>query len=168
MYKSINKTFLLCIFLSFGLFANAQNSKFESSVFLGVSAPILDSGIGYHVGINPTYTLTSYLSAEASFSFIYTQINGAFLSGDKGHSNSVNAVVGGRLYFNSDEKKNRIYINFLLGGFYSNEDFEDNMNDEDFYDVGLSTGAYLELNRFLIGVSLDTPQNLTLKAGFIF
>ena len=57
--------------LSFGLHTNAQKGNLSASPTIGVSKPIFDSGLGFHIGVNPSYSLSSNFSIE-----------GQLLSGD--------------------------------------------------------------------------------------
>lgn len=161
------KSLLFFLLLVFGLSVHAQKDNLKVSPNLGVTTPILDGGIGFHLGINPAYTLSPRFSVEGQVSYLYTKINGSFLSGNEGRSNSINTLVGGRLYLNSEEKRNRFYLNLLFGGNYNKEEINDVKLDGAF-DFGFSGGGFFEINKFLIGVSYDTPQNFILKVGYVF
>ena len=161
------KCFILYLLLSFGLMAAAQKGSFTTTSTIGLATPILDSGIGLHLGINPSYVLSPHFSIEGQISYASTKIRSSFLSGAEGHSNSVNTLAGGRLYLSSIEKKNRFYVNALIGLNYNKEEKNGLKRDGEF-NVGSSIGAYLELNKFLLGLSFETPENLVLKVGYIF
>jgi len=162
-----NKSIVLFILLFFSLIATAQKGSFTTSATIGLATPILDSGIGLHIGINPSYVLTPHFSIEGQISYASTKIHSSFLSGAEGQSNSVNTLGGGRLNLNSVEKKNRFYVNALIGLNYNKEE-KNGLKMDGQFNVGSSIGAYLELKSFLVGLSFETPENLVLKVGYIF
>ena len=144
-----------------------QEGNYSSSVSLGVSTPILDNGIGFHIGVNPSYRISPNFSLESQISYIYTQINSSFLSGDSGMINSTNFLLGGRLYIISADRPSRLYINLLVGGNYNKEEVnDDNLFRE--FKAGFSFGSYFESGHFIVGLSIDSPQNIVLKTGYIF
>ncbi len=108
-----------------------------------------------------------HLSVEGQLSYIHTDISGAFISGGEEKVNAGNALVGGRLYFTAREKKLRPYLNLLLGGNYTQENQDGGETTANF-GPGFSVGGFLEMQKLLIGLSIDSPQNIVLKAGFIF
>lgn len=157
--------FVLVIGFSPAVFA--QKGHFSTNATVGVTTPILDNGIGVHLGVNPSYALFSHLSLEGQLSYIHTDISGAFISGGEEKVNAGNALVGGRLYFTAPEKKLRPYLNLLLGGNYTQEKREGGETTANF-GPGFSVGGFFEIQRFLVGVTFDSPQNIILKAGYIF
>ncbi len=164
MKTQIRKSLIFFAIISFGVISNAQKSNFMTSSTIGVASPILDGGIGLHIGINPSYSLSNKFSLEGQVSYFHTKISSSFLSGNTGSVNSINTLAGGRLYLNSEERTNRFYLNLLVGGNYYKEKRNGFKKDGEI-NVGFSTGAFFELNKFLIGLSYDTPQNLILKIG---
>lgn len=153
--------------LSFGQMAYAQKSNFSTLPTIGVTTRILDNGLGYHIGINPSYLLSPKVSIEGQVSYLYTKITSSFLSGKERKSQSINTLAGGRLYLNSEKRINRFYLNLLIGLNYNKEEFN-NVKQSGEFGVGLSGGGFLEFNKFVVGLSYDTPQNLVLKAGYVF
>ena len=164
MKSQILKSLFLFAILSYGLIVTAQEDRFSTSATIGVTSPILDSGIGFHIGMNPSYSLSSLFSLEGQVSYLYTKTSSSFLSGNKKLSNSINTLAGGRLYLNSEERTNRFYVNLLFGVNYNKEGLNGIKRDGEI-NAGFSSGAFFELNKFLIGLSYDTPQNLILKVG---
>ncbi|MCI4671590.1 MAG: hypothetical protein MRZ79_25835 [Bacteroidia bacterium] len=167
MIDQLKKLILLIGLLSLGLCAQAQDKKFSTAATMGITTPFLDNGIGLHLGLNPAYRLTARLTAEGQLSYLYTDVNSSFLSGDETTGNAVNALAGGRLYLNKEKKKNRFYLNCLLGLNYNKEE-ANGVSRAGEFSPGLSTGAYAQLNKILIGLSYDTPQNFVLRFGWIF
>lgn len=166
MSKHIEKALLIVVLLFSGSLVNAQSNNFSNLVTIGINTPLLDNGVGYHIGINPSYLLSNNFSAEGQLSYLTTQINGSFLSGNDGKSNAVNALVGGRLYLTSAANPNRFYLNLLLGISYNKEEIN-SVTQEGMINPGFSAGAFVELKRLVIGLSFDTPQNLGIKVGYI-
>lgn len=161
---------LLHVFLLLFLYTNhlnAQVDKFSIEPTIGLTTPILDDGLGFHIGINPSIRLTQWLSAEGQISYIYTKVNSSFLSGNVYVINSVNTLLGGRFYLNSEDKKTRFFFSLLTGLNYNNEK-KNNMSSEGEFQFGFAGGAYININRIIIGLSYDTPGNLILKLGFSF
>ncbi|MGB1204021.1 MAG: hypothetical protein ACPG5B_00155 [Chitinophagales bacterium] len=166
--KNVIKKYCLIFTLFLLTFSiKAQQNNFSSSANIGISTPILDNGIGFHIGLNPAYALHSHFSVEGQISYSYTKISGTFLSGNKGNISSINTLVGGRLYFNSEEKAARFYINFLLGGNYKAKTIN-NIDKGGEFGMSFSGGGYCEWNNLLIGAAYETPQNVVLKIGYVF
>ena len=163
----INLGLVLLMILYFGRITYAQKSHFSTLSTIGVTTRLLDSGLGYHMGMNPTYLLSSKVSIEGQISYLYTKITSSFLSGKERKSQSINTLAGGRFYLNSEERTNRFYLNLLIGLNYNKEEFN-NVKQSGEFGVGLSGGGFFEFNKFVIGLSYDTPQNLVLKAGYVF
>lgn len=158
--------FVITLFTLF-IQGKAQEKSFLISPTVGISKPILDNGIGAHLGVNPSYAFTRYLAVEGQLSYSYTQVTGSFISGDRGHYHGLNALAGGRLYVHSPEKRTRLYVNLLLGAVYKKER-ENNFTSPGVIDLGFSAGSYLQISKWLIGLSYDTPKNIILKGGYVF
>lgn len=164
----ITQSFALALCILSCSVTYAQKGNFSTLLTGGVATPILDNGIGYHIGLNPCWSLSNHISIEGQLSYAAVEIDGAFISGAQGTVKTFNALAGGRLYILSPEKNVRPYINLLLGGMLSDDQSENTTNRNPEFGVGLSTGAFLEIKRFVVGVSFDTPSNLILKAGYNF
>ena len=149
-------------FLSLCSTTIAQKRNFSLTPTIGLSIPILDNGIGIHFGVNPAYAVSSRFSIESQLSYVAAKIDGQFISGEEGFQENFNALIGGRLYVRSDEKKIRPYFNLLLGGTLNRE------SDYQEYIFGLSTGFFVDIKRFLIGLSVETPGYGILKVGYVF
>lgn len=145
----------------------AQERDLHVFANLGLGTPFLDKGIGIHLGLNPSCSLFRFLSLEGQASYLYTRTTSAFISGKRGNSHSWNLLAGGRLYFHSKERKNRFYINLLVGGNYLRENLHGEKYLEEF-NPGLSLGSFLELKSITFGLSLESPENLIFKLGYKF
>jgi len=150
-----------------GTFANAQNNTFSNTITLGIGAPILDSmSVGFHMGYNPSFSLSEYLAIEGQVSYFNTQLMTVF-SDDISTAHSVNALVGPRLNFIFEDKERYFYLNFLVGSLYDSE--MTNRTDTDSkFTFGLSFGGFLKVQQFTFGLSYDTPGNVVFKAGHSF
>jgi hypothetical protein len=146
---------------------NAQGNSFFLIANSGISTPLLEEGIGFHIGLTSSYSLTQHLAVEGQVSYVRTNIKSAFISGRSGIANTCNLLAGARLYFNSEDKKVRPCINLLLGGMYNDEEKEGLDLDPEF-GVGLSLGTFVEINKLILGVSFDTPGNIIFKVGYRF
>jgi hypothetical protein len=167
MNKSIGIFLFVFLASSYSIVAIGQQNKFSILANLGVSTPILDNGIGATLGMNPSFRLNKYFSIEGQLSYIYTKTYASFIAGKQGQNNAVNFLAGARLYGNKPGKSIRPYLNLLVGLNYA----KDELNGKVFESVlnpGLSTGIFVEFKKIVVGVTFDTPQNLNLKAGYIF
>lgn len=159
------------IFISFILlfvqfsFLTAQESKSAIHVNIGFGGHILDNSTCYHVGINPSYSVTRFLSAEGQLSYVYSDVKGTFLQGYFGNAHTISLLGGGRLYFTNPEKAFRPYVNFMLGGFYLSESLDN--GDNEILSLNFSSGVFLEFKKFVGGLCLDPQGNVLLKAGYI-
>jgi hypothetical protein len=147
--------------------ANAQDDKWSVLATTGLAIPVLDNGVGLHIGVNPSVRLTSRISAEGQLSYIYSRVNSAFLTGETNTTNAINALLGARLYLNGEDKRNRLFVNFLLGVNYVTESMDGSQVDK-VLGRGVSTGLFLSCARFTVGLTIDTPAHFVLKAGYSF
>jgi len=61
----IKKGIVLITFLTLiGTVVKAQDNKFSNTAILGVGTPILDNGIGFHIGYNPSLSVHEYFAVE--------------------------------------------------------------------------------------------------------
>lgn len=163
------KGIVVIVFLALvGTIAKAQNNDFSSTITLGIGAPILDGGIGGHIGFNPAYSVSEYFAVEGQLSYAYMRINSSFISGKTGKVQSANILTGGRVYFTGEDKKVRPYANLLIGGMYNHEVQDSSGFKTTEFGFGLSAGAFVNINQFILGLSLDTPQNIIFKLGYTF
>lgn len=162
------KGIIVMMFLALvGTIANAQNNNFSTTATLGIGTPLLDNGLGFHIGVNPSFSVSEYFAVEGQLSYVNTSIKSSFLSGDTGKVHSVNGLVGSRLYFTPQDAKVRPYINALVGGLYNHE-VMDRIDSEPEFRLGFSGGAFVKIDRFVVGLSFDTPENVIFKAGYTF
>lgn len=158
-----NSLILLTIFMC-ATSTIAQKSKFSVFPNFGVTKPILDGGLGFHAGVNPSYKLSNRFALEGQVSFSYTDISSAFLSGKRGSVSASNFLTGGRLYLNPNSKKSIFYLNLLAGLNVIKEKSEGLVLGTE-YGFGFSTGGFVNLSGLTLGITYDTPQNLVLKLG---
>lgn len=162
MNNRIKLFWLTLLFLSLCSTTIAQKRNFSISPTVGLNTPILDNGSGLHFGLNPAYAVSSRFTIESQISYAYANIDGTFLSGESDFQENFNALIGGRLYVRSDEKKVRPYFNLLVGGTINRR------SDYEEYLFGVSTGFFVDIRRFLVGLSFETPGNVILKVGYVF
>jgi len=164
----VKKGILLITLLTLiGSIAKAQDNSFSNTAILGIGTPILDNGIGFHIGYNPSLSVHEYVAVEGQLSYFYAKVTGSFLSGDTGMVHSVNTLVGPRIYFTPQDAKVRPYISALAGGLYNNE-IIDRIDSAPEFGLGFSGGAFVKVNQLTFGLSYDTPGNVILKAGYTF
>ena len=158
--------FALCFI---GLGMNAQSSKFHFLGTVGITKPIMNNGLGASLGFNPSYAFGEILSVESQVSYTFTNVTGSFIVGDKGTVNELGAFIGPRVYFNKAEKRTRFYINLLIGGVF----VSDNVGTEDDkyiseWNLGLTTGFYVERDSVVYGLAVQSYESFVLKIGFQF
>ena len=162
----MKKLLFFLIVVGFVNQAKAQDRKFSTLTTVGITSPILDNGIGFHLGLNPNLRLTGRLSAEGQISYIYNNIDSFFLTGYYGSTNHINLLCGGRFYMNSAENINRFFINLLLGLNYEREDRSDREIREE-YRLGFAFGGYYQYKKLNFGLTYDT-HHIVLKCGYSF
>ena len=146
----------------------SQKSVLSTNVTVGISTPILDNGTGLHVGINPYYAFNRVIGIEGQLSYVHTNITGSFINGKSGYENSFNLLIGGRVYLFPKVRKTKPYLNLLIGGLHNRSFLDPNGLPRTEVSLGASAGLFLEMKRFLIGISADSPSNLILKTGLRF
>ncbi len=158
-------TILLTLFLSCTFFlTQLQAQRTSVGIMGGASFPILDNGLGVHIGIHPSYSLNSYVSLEGQASFTTNFIEDAFLSGETSRDQFMQFLAGPRFYFSSETSKNRYFMNVLVGwgARISTLSYRDNYNNY----FGYSTGFYGQFSNWVMGVGYETPQNIFFKIGY--
>lgn len=161
------RIFLIMAFLFSNWSLSAQSSRLSFVPNLSLSVPLLDNGIGAQIGLNPSMRIVSFISLEGQVSYNYTQISDSFLSGNAGSSQTINAFIGPRVYLSKSGVRNRLYLNLLVGNSWSTEKADDKEERIE-NDLGLATGLFLERERIVFGLSLESPQNLMFKFGLVF
>ncbi len=165
------KGIIVIIFLALvGTIAKAQTNDFSNTLTLGIGTSLLNTGPGFHVGYNPTFSVHKYFAVEGELSYFNQNIRSTFMTGNTGNAHSVNVLTGGRLYFNSEDKNIRPYINFLIGSLYYRETIEIDQRINTTSEIGIHglIGGYVSINQFVLGLSYDRRFNLILKAGYTF
>lgn len=162
----MNKKTGIILFLVLASVSNmyAQSKKFSVNLNAGPGVKLLESGVGFHVGVQPYYAVWKYAGIEALASYSNIKINGSFISGRKGKETNVNLLLGGRVYFVSPEKKNRVFVNILFGQRYTTKTLDGNKTGPAWESAG-SAGLYFQPSRFLIGAGVESPGYVFLRFG---
>ena len=143
----------------------AQKGQFSTFLNVGVTNPFLEDGSGFQAAINPYYMVSKGIAIEGQISYARTNIESAFISGQSGVDKSLNILFGPKFYLAGPDKKVRPYLNLLLG-ILNNKEEREGMEREPSTELGLSTGAYLQISDFVLGISFDTPSNGIFKVGY--
>lgn len=169
---------VFCFFtVTSSLFGQTKNlvshqAQLGFPVEIGLSVEIPARGI--HISYNPTYKINPFVAIESqlSYSFADFRRNSATFARDGGNLQSLNLLVGGRIYLFNEEKLIRFYGNLLLGGlYYSSSEFNNlnELNTDNGFGVGVSLGLYaLIVNKVSVGISVETRNFLVFKAGYLF
>lgn len=164
-YRHMKKSMFIFLFTCTLLVQGfAQTQKFSANVNVGPLAKLLDSGLGFHVGVQPHYALWKYVGIEGLANYSNTKITSTFISGQTGRETNVNLLLGGRVYFVSPEKKNRVFANLLLGQSFYKETINGIAKPRSSEAAG-SLGLYFQPSRFLIGIGGESPGYLFLRFG---
>lgn len=148
---------------------NAQEKAFSNHINVGLSKPLLSGGYGVSIGFNSSYSISEHFSMEGQISYNYTKITHAFISGNKGYRNQGNLLVGGRLYFNKSTAKTRYYMNALVGGGIIHlPESLNGSNKNPSFNLGFSSGLYVEKPKFIAGIALEAPMGFIAKIGYKF
>ena len=145
----------------------AQKGTTNLMVSLGPSVPVLDGGIGVHLGVNPTLALNNHLAVEGQVSYLYTRITGSFISGKQGTDQTASALAGLRLYVLGPQKIVRPYVSALIGGAFLLEAY-DGQEATRSWVPGLSLGAYVRFQPWTVGLAVESAANVVLKVGYHF
>jgi len=175
-YKTMNvskKAITAILFFTLiGTITKAQESNFSNTLTLGVGTQLSEKGVGWHIGYNPSFSLSKYFALEGQLSYANMSLKSPYTPSQSAQYQSVNALIGGRFYFTSPHKKVRPYVNLLLGGAYEHISVSQlNTNLNSIYsdvNLGYSVGAFVDINRFTLGVSYDAPKNALFKIGYRF
>jgi hypothetical protein len=145
---------------------SGQEHNIQHLAVAGISTPVLDNGLGFHLGYQPGIDLSNYFSVEAYAGWSHTRINGAFLSGDTGSSQSLELLIGPRIYITRQGKKYRPSIHLLAGIQYLIEKEENDAPIKEF-GLGVLPGISLDINRLQLGVFLSTPGLFGIRMGYM-
>lgn len=144
--------------------ACAQSKKFSAYATAGPLVQVLDSGVGFHVGVQPYYALWRYVGIEGLANYSYTKIKGSFIAGQTGKETNVNLLLGARVYFMPPEKRNRLFFNVLFGQGYTTEVLNGTKKTPSWESAG-SFGLYYQPGRFLIGAGGESQGYFFLRLG---
>lgn len=164
--KELYKASLLLLLLqAFPMGSFGQKRNLANTLSLGVSRPMLDKGIGLHLGLNSAYPINSTFSVEGQLSYLHTWVLSSFLSGETGKVKALNTLVGGRYYLITNNSRNRFFLSLLIGG---NREItvKKDQEMEEVIRAGYSAGAFFCFNKWWIGLSYETPQNIVLKWAY--
>lgn len=159
-------TRLLFLLLCLGLYMTlpAQRQSFAVTPQAGLVFPVLDEGIGIHIGLNPTARLLSWISAEGQFSYSNTRITREFLSGTPRTPKRIHttqAMGGLRLYLNRERNKYRPFLNVMLGtGYIEETDLDPG------FEGAASYGIFVQGPHLMGGLSIETHGALLFKLGY--
>lgn len=153
---------LLSVLLS--LPAYSQTTKFSLHANAGTLLKVLDTGIGFHAGIQPHYAIWKYFGIDGLFNCSYTIIKAKFISGQSGHEANINMFLGGRVYFAPPEHKNRAFVNLLIGPRYHIETLGGTARTPVLETAG-SFGVYYQPSRFLVGAGIESRGHLFFRFG---
>lgn len=147
---------------------HAQDDPFSLEISAGLTFPILSSGKGIYLGVQPVYRITRVLALEAQAAYTSTRISSGFLGGSSGREQSAGAFLGLRLYLVGADRPFKMYLN-LLGGpsyFYEYRDRDGNTIEE--VDFTMGTGLFAQFGAGFAGVSTAGFGLLALRGGYIF
>ena len=121
-----------------------------------------EPGRGFHLGINRYKHNAEGISPDLQLSMnLISETEGS------GDHFTVQALYGARYYFKThSEGHKRIFVSALLGPAFRNESGDDFIDNR--LDIGYSAGAYLELSKVVLGLSMDAPASLVFKIGLTF
>jgi len=156
--------------MSFGLNSEAQNKKMELSFTTGYVINHWEIGTEYqkfapggHIGFNLYTKKAKRFKTDFQLSI---NLSGRGGKNTSGSFLSVNALYGGRYYFVDPEKSTSIFASALIGGVFINETGDD--FTENLIGFGYSAGCFVDINRFIIGASVESYNNFIFKVGYTF
>lgn len=159
---------LIFILIFLGLTIQAQDKKFEFSPNVGLVLNHEEIGLyfqdftyGGHLGVNIYKARVKRFKSELQLSIAS--------SGSGITSNNlitINGLYGGRYYILNPNKPTKVFVNILLGGAFVNETGDD--FTESLLYVGYSLGGYIDLNRLIVGASIESFNNIIFKIGYTF
>lgn len=163
--KFVSKIFILfTIFICFDFAAEAQERKMEFSITAGILLnhdEFDDFEYGGHLGVNLYNRNEKRFKSDIQLSFNF--------SGSEYSSTAVlsfNGLYGFRYYSAGPNESKRIFANALIGGslaFGLGDDFSENLSG-----LGYSFGLFADLNRFIMGASIESYNNFIFKLGYTF
>lgn len=167
MTKIMKSAMLLGLIFFIGTASSAQDRKFSNRLTIGPNFPMLDTGVGYHIGYNPDISIAKNLGVQGQVSYSFTDIKSTFISGNTGSYKSINLLVGPRLYLRDSIRKFRPYL-CALAGIDRLVETRSGIKRDPAYLFGLSMGLYGEVKNFLFGFCAETPSIYVLKLGYKF
>jgi hypothetical protein len=120
-----------------------------------------ETAFGIHIGANLYSKELKPLKSDLQLS-----LNLTGMPMGTGRILSVNALYGGRYYIINPEKNVSVFINGLVGGAFIAESGDD--YTENRFGLGYSAGVFGDINRFILGISVESFNSFILKAGYSF
>jgi len=164
--RKIKQIVFIALILSFSTIISAQKRSVSFLGSLGIAKPLLDHGIGFQLSLNADYPISNYLSIEGQIDRTNMSITSAFLSGETYKNTSTSGLIGGRLYVNSVEKKNRFYFNILVGTHITRSSTESRYLPDT--SSVFSLGGYYESGAFTTGLAVEGHSGFNFKVGLKF
>ena len=160
--------YLLALLLLVGVASRAQDTKKEISPTMGFVVSDEEFGLadpetafGVHIGANLYSKELKRLKSDLQLS-----LNLTGMPMGTGRILSVNALYGGRYYIINPEKNVSVFINGLVGGAFIAESGDD--YTENRFGLGYSAGVFGDINRFILGISVESFNSFILKVGYSF
>jgi len=151
---------LFCVYTS-----EAQDRKFSHQGTIGVGSVLLDESLSFHLAYNPGFYLRQNLDLLGQVSYSSSKITSAFLSGARGSLQSLNVLVGPRIYLRKEVKKFRPYF-MLLVGINGHVEERNGETRPPVMEFGLCSGIMAEIDHFIFGFSVETPGVMALRLGY--
>jgi hypothetical protein len=145
----------------------SQRKDVSSALTAGITIPFLDTGAGAQIGLQSSYSFHPYFSADGMVSYNHTRIFSSFLSGERGHTNTLMVLMGGRIYLLPAERNTQYYFQLMAGSQYHQERLKER-NTAAEWQPAYSVGFFRERKRFIIGITTQSPLHLALLSGFKF
>ncbi|MFK8056301.1 MAG: hypothetical protein AB8F78_09310 [Saprospiraceae bacterium] len=140
---------------------SAQKNKTEISFTGGYALQLVPAGSGWHGGINVYSKTEKRLKLDLQFSANLTREKNSYRS----HF-AANLIGGTRYYILDPTKTATIFTNVLVGPAFVIENGDDYI--ESLLNIGYSVGIFVDNNRFLTGLSIESYQSLLFKVGYAF
>lgn len=116
---------------------------------------------GGHIGFNMYSKKAERIKTDFQVSLNFSGGQNALSS-----FQSVNALYGGRFYLTNPEKPTKLFANALIGATFVRESGYEFI--EYFLRVGYTVGCVLEINRFILGPSIESYNSIIFKLGYGF
>jgi len=160
--------YLVALLLFVGVASRAQGSKKEITPTIGFvvsheefGLADLETAFGIHIGANMYSRELKRIKSDLQVS-----LNLSGMPAGSGRILSFNALYGGRYYILNPEKPASVYVNALVGGVFIAESGDD--YTENRFGLGYSAGVFGDIDRFIVGISVESFNAYILKVGYSF